>query len=65
MWRQIIYLFIKPEKREDMASVFSFFIYALHLPVKRFKLFTWNSICCIWIIMLMEFKLKIGAQKGG
>ena len=63
MWKQIIYLFLKPEKREDTARVFSFFIYALHLPLKHFKLFTWNGIYCIWIIMLMEFKLEIGATE--
>lgn len=57
-----LYTCLSNLRRERIwPRVFSFFIYALHLPVKRFKLFTWNGICCIWIIMLMEFKLKIGA----
>ena len=49
-----MYLVFIPNK------LFSLFIHVLHLSLKHFKLFTWNS---IWIIMLMEFKLEIGATE--
>ena len=58
-YRQTMNLFLKPEKREDMDRVFSSFLYALCLPPQHLKLSTWNSMCCMCIIMLMEFRLEV------